>query len=157
MSKENNIVIYNDEKFFVDDNVLVISGKSVKDIFEIRGLNNLTNLKVLDLSINCIREIKGLDMLERLEKLYLNDNKINKIEGLDNLKNLKVLRLGHNFIKKVEGLSNLKNLEVLELESNKISQDLINRLGGSIPYPSSDNTFEFFAVKYPHKFVDYCK
>jgi len=72
MSKENNIVIYNDEKFFVDDNVLVISGKSVKDIFEIRGLNNLTNLKVLDLSINCIREIKGLDMLERLEKLYLN-------------------------------------------------------------------------------------
>lgn len=155
--KDNNFVKYKNKEFYVENNILIISDESIEDISEIIGLNKLVNLKILDLSYNLITEIKGLNMLTKLEKLYLNDNKINRIKGLDNLKNLKVLRLGHNYIKKIEGLSNLEDLKVLELEGNKISQDLINELGGTIPYPSSDNSFEFFTVRDPQKFVDHSK
>ena len=87
---------------------------------EIRNVNHLTNLRVLDLSFNKISKIEGIDELVKLEKLYLSNNRISVIENLGTLRNLIVLELGSNRIRRIEGLGNLKNLQELWLGKNKI-------------------------------------
>ncbi|KAK5780558.1 type 1 protein phosphatase-activating protein SDS22 PWA37_003194 [Arxiozyma heterogenica] len=107
-------------------------------------VNNLVQLKNLDLSFNNIKHIKNLDNLKELENLYFVQNKIKRIEGLNNLHNLKNLELGGNEITNIgenclEGLTNLqeiwlgknhiprlinlhhlKSLKILSIQSNKI-------------------------------------
>ena len=48
-------------------------------IVEIKGLDNLPNLTVLDLSYNNIKKIENLDKLPKLKKLFLLSNKIKKV------------------------------------------------------------------------------
>ncbi len=45
----------------------------------IENLENLVNLKILDLSYNNIKKIEGLSTLVNVEKLFLLSNKIKKV------------------------------------------------------------------------------
>ena len=100
-------------------------------------INNLINLRVLDLSFNSIRSMlplcglpEGLEnnnsllnpILPNLEELYLAQNKLRKIEGLQFLTKLRILDLGANRIRLVEGLENNSALESLWLGKNKIEE-----------------------------------
>ncbi len=140
----NNIVFVEESVFGYNDFkiILQLSGIGINKIIEIRNLNNLTylevlnlvgnnikviegldflkNLKLLWLSNNKIKEIQGLHNLYQLENLALNNNEIELIEGLETLVNLKKLNLNRNVIKKVEGLNKLEKLTTLSLSYNKI-------------------------------------
>ena len=85
-------------------------------------MENLTDLRVLDLSENQITEIKGLDSLKNLEFLSLYSNKIIELKGLENLIELKDLHIGGNRISNIENLDNLKNLITLDLSPNEITE-----------------------------------
>lgn len=115
-------VSYKGKKFFVVKGELKINNQGIKDLNDIEGLRELTELEVLDLYNNEITEIKGLEKLIHLKTLLLSSNKISKIENLDNLKNLESLLLSANNISKIENLDNLEKLRSLSLRDNMISK-----------------------------------
>lgn len=83
-------------------------------------LQEINNLKKLDLHNNNIKIIKNLEIMPKLEYLNLGLNEISKIEGLDKLPKLKTLRLHSNKISKIENLEKLQQLEFLDLRYNQI-------------------------------------
>ncbi|QPG73200.1 Protein phosphatase 1 regulatory subunit sds22 [Brettanomyces nanus] len=108
-----------------------------------KHINELINLKSLDLSFNNLKHVKHVDKLTKLENLYFVQNKIHfieNLEGLNHLKNLEFggnhverisetilklpsleqLWLGQNKITKLENLDNLNNLKILSIQSNRI-------------------------------------
>ncbi len=101
-------------------NKLQVLNLSNNSIFEIEGLESLNELQVLKLSYNAIFEIEGLETLKNLRELHLDSNRIVKIKGLEALKDLKFLNLAANSISEIGGLDTLTNLEKLYLESNNI-------------------------------------
>jgi hypothetical protein len=105
--------------------VLKLKRKKINHISEIRNLESLSELKVLNLSSNQISEIVNLNNLKNLEKLDISSNKISEIKGLDECINLKVLRIQDNSISKINGLENLNQLEELDISSTLI-EDLDN-------------------------------
>ena len=80
-------------------------------IENIKGLDGLTNLKELHLTVSGVTKIEGLNKLTNLRELWLDGNDIAKIEGLDKLTNLQELRLDSNRISKIEGLDELLSNE----------------------------------------------
>ncbi len=110
------------------------------EIIKIEGLDNLINLEKLELDRNQIPEITGLNNLINLKSLLLNENKITEISGLENLRKLEEIVLSNNLISNIKGLENLGNLKSIGLVYNKISEELINRLGTN-----------------GQKYVNYCK
>ncbi|KAG8713398.1 hypothetical protein FRC08_013292 [Ceratobasidium sp. 394] len=110
------------------------------------ALDNLKDLKVLDLSFNLLRNVpNGLERHTRLHTIFFVQNKITKITGvqglsgslrslelggnrirmIENLEGLGVLEelwLGKNKITKLQGLSTLKRLRVLSIQSNRITK-----------------------------------
>ncbi|EKN40523.1 hypothetical protein CFSAN001627_19048, partial [Clostridium botulinum CFSAN001627] len=79
-------------------------------------LENLTDLRVLDLSRTGISNISILSKLRNLNELYLGGNKITDLSYLENLTNLIKLDLvGNNDITSIYALRNLINLRYLTL------------------------------------------
>ncbi len=79
-------------------------------------LENLTNLRVLDLSRTGISNISILDKLRKLNELYLGGNNIIDLSYLENLTNLVKLDLvENNNITSIYALRNLINLRYLTL------------------------------------------
>ncbi|RCN45576.1 leucine Rich repeat-containing domain protein [Ancylostoma caninum] len=91
-------------------------------IREIKGLSTLTKLTHIYLVHNKITEIKGLDSLLELELLELGDNRIKKIENISHLVKLRELYLGKNKLTKIEGLETLKELRLLSLPANRLTK-----------------------------------
>lgn len=120
MSPDSDFVTIRGRKYHVKNCTLDLNTIGIKDITEIEGLENLTNLKELNLQYNQIREIKGLESLINLQKLNLMDNKIEDLKGLENLNNLQGLYLCHNRIEELKGLEKLTNLHHLGLSENQI-------------------------------------
>ncbi|MFX1365448.1 MAG: TIR domain-containing protein [Promethearchaeota archaeon] len=100
--------------------ILDLSNQGIRDISEIKGLDNLVNLRYLNLNKNQITEIKGLDNLRILETLSLENNNISEIKGLDNLNLLQHLLLNGNNITEIKGLGNLSSLKRIELQDNPV-------------------------------------
>ena len=75
---------------------LTIEDMQIKDISEIKGLEDLTHITSLGLSNNEITEIKGLETLTKLENLSLDTNQIKELKGLDTLEKLSFMTLGFN-------------------------------------------------------------
>jgi len=71
-------------------------------ITEIKGLENLTNLRNLDLSNNLISELKGFDSLYFLSSLDLENNKITEFKNLEDFNSEMSLYFEGNPIKKEE-------------------------------------------------------
>jgi len=100
-------------------------------IQKIEGVDNLVNLKELDLRNNSISSIEGVDNLVNLKELYLKNNSISSIEGVDKLVNLEILELKNNSISSIEGVDKLVNMTKLYLGNNSISsikgvEELVN-------------------------------
>lgn len=129
-------VSYKGKKCFVVNGELKINNQGIKDLNDIEGLRELTELLVLDLYDNEITEIKGLENLIHLKTLSLSSNKISKIENLDNLNNLESLLLSANNISRIENLDNLEKLRSLSLRDNMISK--IKNLNNSIAIEQLD-------------------
>jgi Leucine-rich repeat (LRR) protein len=93
-------------------------------IEKIQGLDNLFNLKKLELSGNKISNLEGLQDLLGLQELYLDNNHIEKLVGLDYLSKLIILHIGRNKISKFrsELIKNLTNLNFLYLNENPLDQ-----------------------------------
>lgn len=84
-------------------NLQKLSFKSNK-LTKIENLDNLKELRELDLSFNFIKTIENLECLWQLEYVTLYQNDIRKIENLGQLKHLVRLNLGNNFIETVDGV-----------------------------------------------------
>lgn len=89
-------------------------------INKIEGLNDLHNLKVVDLSNNELFRIEGLSDLSNLVDLNLSNNEISSIEITN--KKLMYLDLSNNEISEIHGLESLENLISLKLSNNDIAQ-----------------------------------
>ena len=101
---------------------LNLSGKKITRISSIEGLEDLHDLKVLNLSNNSIFEIEGLKELRNLKVLNLANNSINEIKNLENLTNLVWLNLNKNPIHTLKGLDTLARLRRLNLYNCKIGE-----------------------------------
>jgi hypothetical protein len=132
MSVEYNGNLYHidikDEMYTLD-----LSGLQIDDITAIEGLEELTELRVLNLNHNFITRIKGLESLENLEELHLDHNRISIIEGLDCPSNLHRLSLYHNQIERINNFDNLDNLNSIHLGKNPIYARILNILGEVTP------------------------
>ncbi|AAZ11174.1 protein phosphatase 1, regulatory subunit, putative [Trypanosoma equiperdum] len=106
---------------------------SYNQIREIGGLDSIGGtLRELYLVENKIKEVKNLDSLVNLELLELGGNRLRAIgSGLEKLTKLKQLWLGKNKISSIgTALHKLVSLEILSLQANRItSVDAENFLG----------------------------
>ncbi|MDR3270410.1 MAG: cell wall-binding repeat-containing protein [Peptococcaceae bacterium] len=84
----------------------------------ISGLENLTNLKFLDLRYNKLSTISSLTKLTNLQTLLLDGNELTAVSSLKSLTNLEVLSLKDNKIKDFKPLKDLTRLKQLYLEDN---------------------------------------
>jgi len=75
---KDTFVIVNEKKVKVENKTLDLSDRIIEDIYEIEGLENLTDLKELDLHNNEITEIKGLEKLIKLEILDISVDPIGR-------------------------------------------------------------------------------
>ena len=92
-----------------------------KNIANLTGLEQCTNLTSLILWVNQISDISPLANLIGLTHLVLGDNQISDISPLVNLNGLTELYLGYNQISNISPLANLTNLTSLSLDYNEIS------------------------------------
>ncbi len=122
LSSKFQPITYKNKEFAIEEGMLFIVDKNIKDIRDLQGLENNLEIEVLTLGQNSISEIEGLQSLKNLRVLELGGNKISKISNLDNLPRLEKLILRDNIISKIEGLSSLKNLRELLLRKNKIEE-----------------------------------
>ena len=101
---------------------LNLKNKEIAWISNIKGLENLKDLEVLNLSKNRISKITNLEHLTSLTELQLGKNNIFKIKGIEHLTNLNVLNLEKNKIREIRGLESLVNLSFLDLSTNQIDE-----------------------------------
>ena len=103
-----------------------MSRKLTKDLIRSRlGIDNLENIKKLDLWGNNIDDISLLSEMPLLEIIFLSMNHIKDLSVFCNLKNVKELYLKDNKItdfNQIEYLRNCKKLEILDLIDNPISK-----------------------------------
>jgi hypothetical protein len=90
-------------------------------ITEIKGLEQLKQLRKLSLHSNQITDIKGLKQLTQLQKLSLHSNQIADIKDLEQLTQLQYLNLNHNQITDIKVLGQLTQLQYLNLNHNQIT------------------------------------
>ena len=138
---------------------------SSNEIFEIKGLEKLINLEYLDLGGNEISEIKELENLINLKGLILGANKINEIRGLENLVNLIYLDISENPISEIKGLENLVNLKHLVLNDTIIEKESLNRIAEENVHEElkrvikeNNLMYSYYRIpNYAQKSVEYCQ
>ena len=94
------------------------SGRQISDL---TGIENLTNLAELNLRENVISDLTPLANLTNLTRLVLAVNEITDLTPLENLTELTELNLAFNEITDLTGLENLTNLVNLNLFTNQVS------------------------------------
>ena len=90
-------------------------------IRDLTGLEQATNLTMLNLRDNSISNISAVSGLTNLTTLNLRDNSLSSISAVSGLTNLTVLKLGGNSISDISAVSGLTNLTTLELGANSLS------------------------------------
>jgi len=101
--------------------ITTLQNTQAKHITNLSGLENLTNLAMLNLSNNQISNIEPLKGLINLTNLNLASNKMTNIEPLKNLTSLTHLNLAINQMANIDPLKGLTNLTNLNLASNKMT------------------------------------
>ncbi|MCF7809641.1 leucine-rich repeat domain-containing protein [bacterium] len=94
---------------------------TLNQISNLSPLSRLTQLKILELDSIGVTDISPLSELTQLDTLLLDLNEIRNIDALTNLTNLKKLWLQGNSIRDLEPLSELEDLVNLNLIGNRIS------------------------------------
>lgn len=103
---------------------LSIFDRKIKSVFELKGLDMITDLQVLNLSNNTISQIEGLESLSNLVKLNLSKNPIQTLKGLDTLSKLEELNLRNCKIEQIESFQNKEHLKVWIMGKNPIFKHL---------------------------------
>ena len=100
---------------------------SNKSINSLGGIQRLSALQFVDLSLNQITVLKPIAQLNKLQKLNLAGNALVNIEPIANLTTLTQLNLGvaslssaKNNIRDITALANLSSLKTLDLSNNQI-------------------------------------
>ncbi|XP_070828691.1 leucine-rich repeat- and IQ domain-containing protein 1 [Chaetodon trifascialis] len=88
----------------------------------IHGLAGAENLDVLDLSHNSITRIAGLESVRRLQRLSVEHNQLISTKGLRDVYTLLHLNCSHNHLASVEGLENSALLNTLDLRANSLTE-----------------------------------
>ncbi len=104
-----------------------------KQIDDLTGLEQATNLTTLNLGRNAIENIGPLSSLTNLETLDLGQNAIENIGPLSSLSSLVTLDLADNNIENVSSLSGLSVLKTLDLRDNSSSDAKDNDVGDATP------------------------
>ena len=90
-------------------------------ISDLSGLEQLKNLRILELQGQQIEDITPLLGLENLESLALNCNPVSSLDGIENLTNLKMLDISCTNVSDLTPVLKLKNLEQLIIDDTKIT------------------------------------
>ena len=118
-----DFVTYNRLNFYLDGDTLKLTNRGVRDISEIKGLENYPNLEELNLSYNRLQNLNGLEKLTNLKKVILKNNKVIDLRGLGSLINLREIDLENNNIKFIslypDNISNLDLIFRKKIESVK--------------------------------------
>jgi len=92
------------------------------------AFDHLPSLEQLEFNECKITEIKNLDKLSNLKVLNLAENyTIENINGIENLKNLEYINLYKNKISDVSVLNKLPNLKEVNVMSNEITDEDLNK------------------------------
>jgi Leucine-rich repeat (LRR) protein len=102
------------------------------DIGDLDGIQYCIHAVNVDLSDNFIDDLRHLENLGLIEMLNLSDNRIENIDPLEYLTNLRELNLANNRIRDIEPLLSLENLEFIDLTGNPVSDLSIKKLQGKI-------------------------
>jgi Leucine-rich repeat (LRR) protein len=98
------------------------------DINDLDGIQYCIHAVNVDLSGNRIGDLRLLENLGMIEMLNLSDNRISDIDSLEYLTNLRELNLANNRISDIEPLFSLENLEFVDLSGNRIPAASIKKL-----------------------------
>ena len=82
------------------------------------GLQELQNLKEINLSGHDLVSLDGLEHLKKLEVINFTSNSISKINGKHPFKSIKSLILRDNRLENLEGIENFEQLEYLDCSNN---------------------------------------
>ncbi|MDP4146205.1 MAG: leucine-rich repeat domain-containing protein [Bacillota bacterium] len=88
-----------------------------KDITDLSGIENLTNLQTIDFAKNQISDISPLKNLKNLKDINLSYNKISDISALSGLISLQSINLSFNKISNITALKGLTKLQSLDLNN----------------------------------------
>jgi Leucine-rich repeat (LRR) protein len=94
-------------------------------IKSIDGIQNLTEIRILDLGKTDISDISNLAPLHSLWKLYLGGTNISSIESLRGCKRLEDLCIAYTNVTDLSPLKGLKRLHTLNIKGIKIDDDII--------------------------------
>ncbi len=108
----------------IDENTFIGMVETVKcsqvNINNLDGIENLKNIKSIDITAAKLKDINAISSLKKLEKINLGFNDINNIESISTLENLRKINLLFNNIHDISALSGLKYLETLNLDHNSV-------------------------------------
>ncbi len=105
---------------------------SDSDINDLDGAQYCIHAINIDLSENLIVDLRPLENLGLLEILNLSGNRIEIIDSLEYLVKLKELNLSFNRIRDIEPLFALENLEFVDLTGNPVPARQIKKLRNTI-------------------------
>ncbi len=98
------------------------------DIDDLDGIQYCIHAVNIDLSDNRIADLRLLENLGMIEMLNLSDNRILDIDSLEYLTNLRELNLANNRIQDISPLFSLAYLEFVDLSGNKIPPAFVRKL-----------------------------
>jgi hypothetical protein len=107
------------------------------DINDLDGIQYCIHAVNVDLSDNRIADLRLLENLGMIEMLNLSDNRIADIDSLEYLTNLRELNLANNRVNDISPLFSLENLEFVDLTGNPVPPVQIRKLRKLV------NTVEF--------------
>ena len=106
-----------------------------KFVLDLRPLENLDNLRTLNIFNTPIKSIKPLSSLTNLQSLFIINSKINSVEALKNSVNLQELIINGSEISDLRPLTGLKNLKRLNIKDCKnIKDKQVEDLQKALPY-----------------------
>ncbi|CAL6029745.1 Conserved_hypothetical protein [Hexamita inflata] len=93
---------------------------SYNAISELSALGSLANLRELNLMRNCVSDVRPLARLTSLVSLQLSRNQIEDVSPLSGLKNLQRLLIFKNQIRDLQPLRQLTNILQLNIDENQL-------------------------------------
>jgi hypothetical protein len=98
------------------------------DIDDLDGIQYCIHAVNVDLSDNRIADLRLLENLGMIEMLNLSDNRISDIDSLEYLTNLRELNLANNRVNDISPLFSLENLEFIDLTGNPVTHVQIKKI-----------------------------